>query len=390
MSDAVIVAAVRSAIGKKKGALANTRADDLLALVLKSLAERAKVDPKHIEDVVAGCVTQIGEQGFNIARTASLMAGFPIETTGTTVNRQCGSSQQAIHFAAQAIMSGSLDMVAGCGVESMTRIPMGMDAGMGVPGVAPTIPFSPMFNEKYTFVPQHQSAEMVAEKWGISRKDCEEFAVESHKRAAAARESGRFRDEILPLKVKGADGAEHAFAEDEGIRPDTTLEKLAGLKFVVKPDGVVTAGTASQISDGAAAVLVTTPEKAKQLGLKPRARIKTMTVAGVDPTMMLHGVIPATQKALARSGLKQSDIGLVEINEAFASVVLAWSKELKWSLDNVNVNGGAVALGHPLGCSGARLMTTLLHEMEKRDVKYGLQTMCIGFGQATCTILERL
>jgi acetyl-CoA acyltransferase len=390
MSDAVIVAAVRSAIGKKKGALANTRADDLLALVLKSLAERAKIDPKHIEDVVAGCVTQIGEQGFNIARTASLMAGYPIETTGTTVNRQCGSSQQAIHFAAQAIMSGSLDMVAGCGVESMTRIPMGMDAGMGVPGVAPAIPFSPMFNEKFTFVPQHQSAEMVAEKWGISRKDCEEFAVESHKRAAAARESGRFRDEILPLKVKGADGAETTFDQDEGIRPDTTLEKLAGLKFVVKPDGVVTAGTASQISDGAAAVLVTTPEKAKELGLKPRARIKTMTVAGVDPTMMLHGVIPATQKALARSGLKQSDIGLVEINEAFASVVLAWSRELKWSLDNVNVNGGAVALGHPLGCSGARLMTTLLHEMEKRDVKYGLQTMCIGFGQATCTILERL
>jgi acetyl-CoA acyltransferase len=390
MSDAVIVAAVRSAIGKKKGALANTRADDLLALVLKSLAERAKIDPKHIEDVVAGCVTQIGEQGFNIARTASLMAGFPIETTGTTVNRQCGSSQQAIHFAAQAVMAGSLDMVAAAGVESMTRIPMGMDAGMGIPGVAAAIPFSPMFNEKFTFVPQHQSAEMVAEKWGISRKDCEEFAVESHKRAAAARESGRFRDEILPLKVKGADGAETTFAEDEGIRPDTTLEKLAGLKFVVKPDGVVTAGTASQISDGAAAVLVTTPEKAKALGLKPRARIKTMTVAGVDPTMMLHGVIPATQKALARSGLKQSDIGLVEINEAFASVVLAWSKELKWSLDNDNVNGGAVALGHPLGCSGARLMTTLLHEMEKRDVKYGLQTMCIGFGQATCTIIERL
>jgi acetyl-CoA acyltransferase len=390
MSDAVIVAAVRSAIGKKKGALANTRADDLLALVLMSLAERAKVDPKHIEDVVAGCVTQIGEQGFNIARTASLMAGFPIETTGTTVNRQCGSSQQALHFAAQAIMSGSLDMVAACGVESMTRIPMGSDAAMGVPGVAAAIPFSPMFNEKFNFVPQHQSAELVAEKWGISRKDCEEFAVESHKRAAAARESGRFRDEITPLKVKGADGNETTFDRDEGIRPDTTLEKLAGLKFVVKPDGVVTAGTASQISDGAAAILVTTPEKAKQLGLKPRARVKTMTVAGVDPTMMLHGVIPATQKALARSGLKQSDIGLVEINEAFASVVLAWSKELKWSLDNVNVNGGAVALGHPLGCSGARLMTTLLHEMEKRDVKYGLQTMCIGFGQATCTIIERL
>ena len=390
MSDAVIVAAVRSAIGKKKGALANTRADDLLALVLKSLAERAKIDPKHIEDVVAGCVTQIGEQGFNVARTAALMAGFPIETTGTTVNRQCGSSQQAFHFAAQAVIAGALDVVAACGVESMTRVPMGSDAAMGVPGVAPAIPLSPMFNERFTFVPQHQSAEMIADKWGISRRDCEEFSLESHKRAAAARESGRFKDEITPLAVKGPDGATMTFDQDEGIRPDTTLEKLAGLKPVVKPDGVVTAGTSSQISDGAAALLVTTPEKARQLGLKPRARVKAMAVAGVDPTMMLHGVIPATQKALAKAGLKQADIGLVEINEAFASVVLAWSKELSWKLDHVNVNGGAVALGHPLGCSGARLMTTLLHEMEKRDVKYGLQTMCIGFGQATCTILERL
>jgi acetyl-CoA acetyltransferase family protein len=229
---------------------------------------------------------------------------------------------------------------------------------------------------------------MIADKWGISRKDCEEFSLESHRRAAAAREAGRFRDEIVGLKVKGVDGAETTFAEDEGIRPDTTLEKLAGLKAVVKPDGVVTAGTSSQISDGAAALLVTTSEKAKQLGLKPRARIKAMALAGVDPTMMLHGVIPATQKALAKSGLKASDIGLVEINEAFAAVVLAWSKELHWKLDNVNVNGGA--LGHPLGASGARLATTLLHEMERRDVKYGLQTMCIGFGQATCTIIERL
>ena len=389
MSDAVIVAAGRSAIGKKKGTLANTRADDLLALVLKEVAARAKVDPKEIEDVVAGCVTQIGEQGFNVARTAALMAGFPIETTGTTVNRQCGSSQQAFHFAAQAVLAGSMDLVAAGGVESMTRIPMGSDAAMGVPGVAPAIPFSPMFNERFQFVPQHQSAEMIADKWGISRKQCEEFSLESHVRAAKAREQGRFRDEIIALKVKGADGSDVTFDQDEGIRPDTTLEKLAGLKAVVKPDGVVTAGTSSQISDGAAALLVASAEKAKALGLKPRARVKAMAVAGVDPTMMLHGVIPATQKALAKAGLRQADIGLVEINEAFASVVLAWSKELHWSLDNVNVNGGAVALGHPLGASGARLMTTLLHEMEKRDVKYGLQVMCIGFGQATCTIIER-
>jgi acetyl-CoA acetyltransferase family protein len=390
MSDAVIVAAVRSAIGKKKGALSATRADDLLALVLKSLAERAKIDPAQVEDVITGCVTQIGEQGFNVSRTAALMAGFPVETTGTTVNRQCGSSQQAFHFAAQAVLSGTMDAVIAAGVESMSRIAMGSDAAMGMPGVASAIPFSDMFNSKYTFVPQHTSAEMIAEKWQISRRDCEEFSLESHKRAAAAREGGRFRDEIVGLKVKLPDGNEAQFDSDEGIRPDTTLEKLAGLKPVVKADGVVTAGTSSQISDGAAAVLVMSADKAKALGLTPRARVRAMAVAGVDPTMMLHGVIPATQKVLAKAGLKKEDIGLVEINEAFATVPLAWSRELGWKLDNVNVNGGAVALGHPLGCSGARLMTTLLHEMEKRDVKFGLQTMCIGFGQATATIIERV
>jgi acetyl-CoA acetyltransferase family protein len=390
MSDAVIVAAVRSAIGKKKGALAGTRADDLLALVMKALVERAKVDPAVVEDVITGCVTQIGEQGFNVSRTAALMAGFPIETTGTTVNRQCGSSQQAFHFAVGAVLSGVQDVVIAAGVESMSRINMGADVGMGMQGVAPAIPFSPMFNDKFTFVPQHTSAEMIAEKWKISRRDCEEFSLESHKRAAAAREAGKFRDEITALKVKAPDGSEITFDSDEGIRPDTTLEKLATLKPVVKADGVVTAGTSSQISDGAAAILVTTAAKAKEMGWKPRARVRAMAVAGVDPTMMLHGVIPATQKVLAKAGLKKEDIGLVEINEAFATVPLAWAKELGWKLDHVNVNGGAVALGHPLGCSGARLMTTLLHEMEKRDVKFGLQTMCIGFGQATATIIERL
>jgi acetyl-CoA acetyltransferase family protein len=283
-----------------------------------------------------------------------------------------------------------MDAVVAAGVESMTRVPMGSDAAMGVPGVAPAIPFSSLFNERYTFVPQHTSAEMVAEKWGISRRDCEAFSLESHRRAAAAREGGRFRDEIVALKVKGPDGAEMVFDADEGIRPDTTLEKLAGLKPVVKVDGVVTAGTSSQISDGAAALLVVSSEKAKRLGLRPRARVVATAVAGVDPTMMLHGVIPATQKVLARAGLKREDIGLVEINEAFAAVPLAWAKELHWDLSTVNVNGGAVALGHPLGCSGARLMTTLLHEMEKRQVRYGLQTMCIGFGQATATIVERV
>ncbi len=390
MSEAVIVGAVRSAIGKKKGSLAATRADDLLAHVLRAVVDRAHLDPKFVDDVVTGCVTEIGEQGFNVSRTAALMAGFPVEVTGTTVNRQCGSSQQAFHFAAQAVMAGAQDAVIAAGVESMTRVPMGSDAAMGMPGVASAIPFSQMFNDKFTFVPQHTSAEMVAEKWGISRAECERFSFESHQRAAKAREQGRFKDEIVALKVKNAEGAEIVFETDEGIRPDTTLEKLATLKPVVKADGVVTAGTSSQISDGAAALLVTSHDYAKKHGLKPRARVVATTVAGVDPTMMLHGVIPATRKALERAGLKKEDIGLVEINEAFASVPLAWAKELGWDLANVNVNGGAVALGHPLGCSGARLMTTLLHEMEKRGVRYGLQTMCIGFGQATATIIERL
>ena len=390
MSTAFIAAAVRSAIGKKKGGFAATRADDLLAEVLAGLTTRAKISPSEVEDVIAGCVTQIGEQGFNIARTAALIAGFPVETTGTTVNRQCGSSQQALHFAAQAIMAGQMETIIAAGVESMSRIPMGADAAMGVHGVASAIPLSDKFNARYTFVPQHNSAEMIAEKWKISRADCEAFSYESHKRAAAAREAGKFRGEIMPITVKDATGAERTIADDEGIRPDTSLEKLATLKPVVKPEGVVTAGTSSQICDGAAAVLVASEARCKALGLTPRARIVATAVAGVDPTMMLHGVIPATQKVLAKAGLTKKDISLVEINEAFASVPLAWAKELDWDLSTVNVNGGAIALGHPLGCSGVRLMTTLLAEMDARKVRYGLQTMCIGFGQATATIVERL
>jgi acetyl-CoA acyltransferase len=389
-TTAFIAAAVRSAIGKKKGAFATTRADDLLAEVLRGLTVRAKIDPAAVEDVIAGCVTQIGEQGFNVARTATLIAGFPVETTGTTVNRQCGSSQQALHFAAQAIMSGQHETIIAGGVESMTRIPMGSDAGMGVQGVSPVFPLSEKFSGKYNFVPQHNSAELVAEKWKISRADCEAFSYDSHKRAAAAREAGKFRGEILPITVKDATGQERSITDDEGIRPDTSREKLATLNPVVKPDGVVTAGTSSQISDGAAAVLVASEARCKALGLTPKARVVATALAGVDPTMMLHGVIPATQKVLTKAGLTKKDIGLVEINEAFASVPLAWAKELDWDLSTVNVNGGAIALGHPLGCSGVRLMTTLLAEMEARKVRYGLQTMCIGFGQATATIVERL
>jgi acetyl-CoA acetyltransferase family protein len=385
MPEAVIVGSVRSAIAKKKGALALMRADELLAHVLKACADRAGVAPASIEDVVAGCVTQIGEQGFNIARNGALMAGFPVEVTGTSVNRQCGSSQQAFHFAAMGVMSGQQESVLAAGVESMTRIPMGSD-GMAQNGFFPP---SPMMTDHYNIVPQHQSAEMIAEKWKISRRECEEFALRSHQKAAAAQSGGRFKDEIVALDAKQPDGSMLRFERDEGVRPETTLEKMATLAPVVKADGVVTAATSSQISDGAAALLVMSRERAAQLGKKPRARVVATVCAGVDPTIMLHGVIPATQKVLAKAGLKPSDIGVVEINEAFASVVLAWSKELGWKLDNVNVNGGAIALGHPLGGSGARLLTTLLHEMEKRDVRYGLSTMCIGFGQATATIIDR-
>jgi acetyl-CoA acetyltransferase family protein len=376
MPEAVIVSAVRTAIGKKNGALAKVRADELLARALAAAVARADVDPASIEDVIAGCVTQVGEQGFNVARVAALCAGFPVEVTGTTVNRQCGSSQQAFHFAVQAVQAGAMDVVLAGGVESMSRVPMGSD-GMVQP--SPWFPASPTYGHK--FVMQHESAEMVADKWGITRRQCEELALRSHQRAAQAIETGRFKDEIVPI-----DG----FAVDEGVRPNSTLEKLATLAPVVKPDGVVTAGTSSQISDGAAAILVMSAERAAELGKKPLARVKAMAVAGVDPVMMLHGPIPATRKVLARAGLGLGDIDLFEVNEAFASVPLAWAKELGAPLDRTNVNGGACALGHPLGASGCRLLTTLVHEMHKRDVRYGLSTMCIGFGQATATIVERI
>jgi acetyl-CoA acetyltransferase family protein len=383
--NAVIVSAVRTAIGKKQGALSKTRADDLLAHVLRAAVDRIKLDPKHVDDVISGCVTQVGEQGFNIARVGALCAGFPVEVTGTTVNRQCGSSQQAFHFAAQAIMAGQADVVIASGVESMSRVPMGSDG---------TVPPSPWFpaskNYKYEFVMQHQSAEMVAEKWGVTRKDCEELALASHQRAAAAIEKGWFKGEIAPIEVTLPDGTQKVFDVDEGVRPNTSLEKLATLAPIVKPTGVVTAGTSSQISDGASAVVVMSEARAKALGLEPLARVVTTALAGVDPTMMLHGPIPATRKALDRAGLAVKDIDLFEVNEAFAAIPVAWAKELSVDLNRTNVNGGACALGHPLGASGTRLLTTLVHELRRRGSRYGLSTMCIGFGQATATILERV
>ncbi len=385
MADAVIVSAVRTALGKKQGALSKTRADDLLAHVLRAAVDRISLDPALIDDVVAGCVTQVGEQGFNLARVAALCAGFPVEVTGTTVNRQCGSSQQAFHFAAQAVLSGQMDTVIASGVESMSRVPMGSD------GMVPPSPWFPASqNYQHKFVMQHESAEMVAEKWGITRRQCEEFALASHQRAAAAIETGKFKGEIAPIEVTLPDGSKKLFEVDEGVRANSTLEKLATLAPVVKPDGVVTAGTSSQISDGASAIVVMSAAKAKELGKKPLARVVATAVAGVDPTMMLHGPIPATKKVLARAGLTLADIGLFEVNEAFAAVPLAWAKELGADLAKTNVNGGACALGHPLGASGCRLLTTLVNEMHRRQVKYGLSTMCIGFGQATATIIERL
>jgi acetyl-CoA acyltransferase len=395
MPEPVIIAAVRTAIGKKKGALAGVRADELLAHALRSVVEQAAIEGREVEDVIAGCVTQIGEQGFNIARTAALMAGFPVEVTGTSVNRQCGSSQQAFNFAAMSIWSGQQDVVIAAGVESMTRIPMGSDASASP---HPFFPPSPLLSDKYPLVPQHFSAEMMAERWSITRRQCEEFSMESHRRAAAAIEKGWFKREITPIDVPadgagaaaaGEGGQRKSFDTDEGVRPDTTLEKMATLTPIVKPDGVVTAATSSQISDGASAIVLASREWAERRGLKPRARVVATALAGVDPVLMLSGPIPATKKVLEKGKMRLQEIDLIEINEAFASVPLAWGKELDCDFGKVNVNGGAIALGHPLGSSGTRLLTTLLHELERRDQRYGLCTMCIGFGQATATIIDR-
>lgn len=384
MREAVIVEAVRTPIGRRKGKLSGVRPDDLLATVLQALVQRAKIDPGLVEDVIAGCVVQHGEQAFNIARMAALIAGFPLEVTGVTVDRQCGSSQQAANFAAQAIMAGAHDILIAAGVESLSREPMGSDCLED-----PKRPFSPKYIERFRPLHQGISGEMIAERWKISRKELDELGLESHQKAAQATDSGYFRREILPIEVS-VNGSKELFQNDEGIRRDTSLEKMAALQPAFKPDGVVTAGNSSQISDGAAALLIMEREKAKSLGLKPRARFVSFALAGVDPEIMLTGPIPATQKVLKKSGLSLSDIDLFEVNEAFASVVLAWKREIKPNFDRVNVNGGAIALGHPLGCTGARLLTTLLHELERREKRYGLATMCIGFGQGIATVIERI
>jgi len=388
MATAVIVDAVRTALGRRNGKLKDWHPVDLAAETLKSLVTRNDLDPALIEDVIMGCVMQTGEQGLNVGRNAALAAGFPESVVGTTVDRQCGSSQQTAHFAAQGVIAGAYDVVIAAGLEHMTRVPMGVTMTNG-----PGLPFGPRMMERYQdvggLVPQGISAEMIADKWDLSREELDAFSVESHKRAARATEEGRFEREIIPINVDIDTGKEE-FARDEGIRPDSSVETLANLKPAFKPDGKVTAGNSSQITDGASALLIMSEEKANQLGLTPRARFHSFALAGVDPVIMLTGPIPATTKILERSGMTLDDIDLVEINEAFASVVLAWEKEHHPDMSKVNVNGGAIALGHPLGASGARLMATLLCELERTGGRWGLQTMCEGGGMANATIIERL
>ena len=383
--EVVIVEAVRTPVGrghKEKGYYKDLHPSNLLAHAYKEVVGRAGIEPGIVEDVVAGCVQQFGEQSLNIGRNAWLEAGFPIETPATTIDRQCGSAQQAVNYAAAMIASGVHDVMIGGGVEHMGHISFAdsfkvmEDYGFG---------YSPELMKQYNLVNQGLSAEMIAEKWDISREELDALGVRSHARAHQATEEGRFEREIAPVSVNG-----DTYTTDQGIRPGTSMEALAGLKTVFKEDGKVTAGNASQVSDGAAAILLMSREKADELGLKPRAKILDQTAVGVDPVMMLTGPIPATQKLLERNSMTMDDIDLVEINEAFASVVVAWQRELNPDMDRVNVNGGAIAIGHPLGSTGARLLTTLLHELERSDKQIGLVTMCCGGGIGTGTLIERV
>ncbi|MFY9615312.1 MAG: thiolase family protein [Candidatus Dormiibacterota bacterium] len=389
MSDAVIIDAVRTPVGKKNGALSRVRPDDMLALALRELVDRVKLDPAEVEDVVAGCVSQVGEQSMNMAREAALIAGFPVDVPGTTVERFCGSGQQAVNFAAQAVKAGAMDVVIGGGVESMSRIPMGSDLSGPDPLGDSVGPISPKLSDLYEIIPQGLSANRVALKYGIDREQMDRFSLESHQKAIAAIDDGRFKNEVVPVEVQD-NGNSQLVDTDEGPRRETSYEKIASLPPAFEPEGMITAGNSSQISDGASAVLVMSEEKAKQLGLKPRARIIATAAVGTDPTLMLEGPIPATAKVLKKAGLELKDIDLFEVNEAFAAVVLAWLKETGADPEKVNYNGGAIALGHPLGCSGAKLITTTLNELERQDARYGLVTMCIGHGMGTGTIIERL
>jgi acetyl-CoA acyltransferase len=379
MRDAVIVDAVRTPVGRRGGGLSGVHPADLAAHVLDALVERSGFDPALVDDVVFGCVSQVGEQTFDIARTAVLSAGWPETVPGTTVDRQCGSSQQAVHFAAAGLVAGQYELVVAGGVESMSRVPLMSAAATGNP-------LGPRYSARYgeDFPSQGLGAEMIASRWSLSRARLDEFSLSSHRKAAAAQDGGRFDAQLAPVLLE--DGT--MVGRDEGVRRDTSIEKLAALEPVFKTDGVVHAGNASQISDGAAALLMTTSERAAALGLAPLARVHTAVLAADDPVTMLTAPIPATAKALARSGLKLDEIGVYEVNEAFAAVPLAWLAETGADERLLNPLGGAIALGHPLGASGARLMTTMIHHMRDQGIRYGLQTMCEGGGQANATIVE--
>jgi acetyl-CoA acyltransferase len=391
MTSAVIVDAVRTPGGKRNGKLRGWHAVDLAAEPLKALVERNDLDPALIDDVIMGCVMQVGEQAVNVGRNAVLAAGFPESVPATSIDRQCGSSQQAIHFAAQGVIAGAYDVVIAAGIEHMTHTPMGSSVVRDL-----GFPFGPTMMARYHdrggLVSQGISAELIAEQWGLSRQELDEFSARSQAFAATATEEGRFERELIPVTIKDDEGklTDEILRTDEGIRPGTTVEILGNLKPAFKPDGVVTAGNSSQITDGAAAVLIMSEEKASALGLTPRARITHFALAGVDPITMLTGPIPATKTVLERAKLSIDDIDLIEINEAFASVVLAWEKDTHADMSKVNVNGGAIAIGHPLGASGAKLMATLVNELERTGGRYGLQTMCEGGGLANATIIERL
>ena len=383
MREVVIVEAVRTPMGRRNGKLKDLHPVVLGSMVLKEVVRRAGIEPGSVEDVVFGCVMQTGEQGVNVARNAWLAAGFPVETPATTVDRQCGSSQQAIHFAANLIQAGVAEITIAGGVESMSRVPMGSTVAQG-----PGHPFPPELNELYDLVPQGISAELVARKYGIDRKAMDEFSVRSHHLAAEATAKGYLKSQIMPIEL--SNGHTEVMDTDEGIRPNASYEAVSQLQPAFNPEHSITAANSSQITDGAAAVLLMTPEKARSLGLRPRARIVAQKVVGTDPVLMLEGPIPGTAAVLRAAGLELKDIDLFEVNEAFASVPLAWLKETGADPDKLNVNGGAIAIGHPLGASGARLMNHLLYELERRELRFGLETMCCGGGIGTATIIERL
>jgi acetyl-CoA C-acetyltransferase len=384
MREAVILEAVRTPIGKRNGALREWRPDALYAKVLDALLDRSGLDPARVEDVVTGCVTQAGEQGANVGRLGVLLSRLPKEVPAVTLNRMCGSSQQAVHFAAQAIAAGDMDFAIAGGVESMTRAPMFSDIGGGFHTLNPAL------FQKYPLIHQGESAERIARLYGFSRRDLDAWSLLSHRRAQRATEEGYFLGQMVPLQALDAEGKPFLLDRDEGIRKDTSLEKLLALKPAFLEDGLITAGNSSQISDGAAAILLGEKERALALGLRPRARFLARVVVAGDPTLQLLEILPATRKALERAGLSIHDLDVIEVNEAFASVVLAFLKEFNPDPERVNPNGGAIALGHPLGATGAILMTKLLHELERRDGELGLQVMCIGHGQATATVIQRI